>query len=387
MNKSRDRLRMKYTITISAFVVIFAALLASCSADKAKGPPPIPVSTVEVKTGDAMYYDEYPARVVALNQVDLRPEVSGYITDVFVQDGQHVTKGMKLFAIDRQQYQAAYDQARANLNVAKANLAKAQQDADRYTDLAKDDAVARQTLEHAVADLESSKMQVAAAEASVKNVETNLRYSVIYAPFDGTIGISQVKLGSAVTAGQTLLNTTSSDDPVAVDCEVDENQISRFNDLLRSSTNGRDSTFFIVLPDQSRYPSPGRLSFLDRAVDPQTGTIRVRVIFSNSKRVLKPGLTCNLRVRASVTATAMLIPHRAVTEQMGEYFVYVVANDRALQRKVTLGMNINDMVVVENGLQPGDYVVTEGMQRLRDNAIVVANAAGSPPASGTGHSK
>ncbi len=204
---------------------------------------------------------------------------------------------MKLYAIDQQQYQAAYDQAQANLNVAKSNLAKAQQDADRYMDLAKNDAVARQTLEHAQADLESAKMQVAAAEATVKSVETNLRYSTIYAPFDGTIGISLVKLGSAVSPGQTVLNTISSDDPIAVDCAVDEKQISRFNALLQSSTNGKDSTLMIVLPDQSLYPYPGRLSFLDRAVDPQTGTIRIRIIFPNPRRILKAGLTCNLRVR------------------------------------------------------------------------------------------
>ena len=290
---------MKHVIVVPAALLVVSALLSSCSVNRAaeqKGPPAIPVAVVEVKSGNATYHDEYPATVVALNQVDLRPEVSGYITEISVQDGQHVAKGMKLYGIDQQQYQAAYDQAQANLNVAKSNLAKAQQDADRYMDLAKNDAVARQTLEHAQADLESAKMQVAAAEATVKSVETNLRYSTIYAPFDGTIGISLVKLGSAVSPGQTVLNTISSDDPIAVDCAVDEKQISRFNALLQSSTNGKDSTLMIVLPDQSLYPYPGRLSFLDRAVDPQTGTIQIRIIFPNPRRILKAGLTCNLRV-------------------------------------------------------------------------------------------
>ena len=143
-------------IIIVAAILIISVLLTSCSVNRAaeqKEPPSIQVSTTEVKTGSATYYDEYPATVVALNQIDLRPEVSGYISEIFVQDGQHVTKGMRLYAIDQQQYQATYDQVRANLNVAKANLAKAQQDADRYRDLAKYDAVARQTLEHAVDDL------------------------------------------------------------------------------------------------------------------------------------------------------------------------------------------------------------------------------------------
>jgi membrane fusion protein (multidrug efflux system) len=379
---------MKHFILVLALLLVVSALLSSCSVNKAaeqKGPPPVQVSVVEVKTGNATYHDEFPATVVALNQVDLRAEVSGYITDISVQDGQHVVKGMKLYSIDRQQYEAAYDQARANLNVAKSNLAKSQQDADRYADLAKNDAVARQTLEHAQADLESAKMQVAAAEATVKSVETNLRYSVIYSPFDGTIGGSLVKLGSAVTTGQTVLNTISSDDPIAVDCAVDEKLITRFNALLQSSANGKDSTLMITLPDQSLYPYLGHLSFLDRSVDSQTGTIRIRIVFPNPKRLLKAGLTCNLRVRTTSASASMLIPYKAVTEQMGEYFVFAVKENKAMQRRVMLGMNIDDMVIVNKGLQPGDQIVVEGMQRLRENSLVLVTPAGSKPSGDNRH--
>jgi RND family efflux transporter MFP subunit len=378
---------MKQIIVMSVLLLVVAMVLSSCSVNKAeqKGPPPVAVAVVEVKSGNATYNDEYPATVVALNQVDLRAEVSGYITDIYAQDGQRVSKGMKLYAIDQRQYQAAYDQAQANLNVAKSNLARAQQDADRYADLAKNDAVARQTLEHAQADLESAKMQVAASEATVKSVETNLHYSVISAPFDGTIGISLVKLGSAVTTGQTVLNTISSDDPIAVDCAVDEKQISRFNSLLQSAANGKDSTLMIVLPDQSLYPYAGRLSFLDRSVDPQTGTIRIRIILPNPKRALKAGLTCNLRVRTTSASAMMLIPYKAVTEQMGEYFVFVAKENKVTQRRVNLGMSIDDMIVVNTGLQPGDQVVVEGMQRLRENSVVCATPAGSKPANDSRH--
>jgi RND family efflux transporter MFP subunit len=379
---------MKRILVAPVLFFAVSALLSSCSVNKAaeqKGPPPIPVAAVEVRFGNATYHDEYPATVVALNQVDLRAEVSGYVTDISVQDGQRVAKGMKLYAIDQRQYQAAYDQALANLNVAKSNLARTKQDADRYADLAKNDAVARQTLEHAQADLESSKMQVAAAEAAVKSVETNLRYSIITAPFDGTIGISLVKLGSAVTTGQTVLNTVSSDDPIAVDCAVDEKQISRFSALLQSVSKGKDSTFTIVLPDQSVYPFPGRLSFLDRAVDSQTGTIRIRIILPNPNRTLKAGLTCDLRVRTTSASATLLIPYKAVTEQMGEYFVFVAKENRVTQRRVNLGMNIDDMIVVNSGLQPGDQIVVEGMQRLRENSIVLVAPAGSKPGTDAHH--
>ncbi|HTY37404.1 MAG TPA: efflux RND transporter periplasmic adaptor subunit [Bacteroidota bacterium] len=374
---------MKQQYAAAATLLLGSIILASCSVNKAaeqKGPPPVQVATFEAKAGSAVYYDEYPAAVVALNQVELRPQVSGYISEIFFKDGEHVAKGTKLYAIDQQQYRAAYDQAVANLNVAKSNLFKAQQDADRYTDLAKNDAVARQTLEHALADLASVKMQVEAAEATVKSVETNLRYSVLYAPFDGTVGISLVKLGSAVSTGQTLLNTISSDDPMAVDCAVDERLIPRFSELLRNPMNGKDSTFTVVLPDQSVYPLAGHLSLLDRAVDPQTGTIRVRVIFSNPQRLLKAGLTCNLRVRASSPGSSILIPYKSVVEQMGEFFVFVLNGNKVTQRRVVLGMNVNDMVIVKDGLRAGEQVVVEGMQRLRDNALVAVAPAGAPAA-------
>lgn len=365
------------------FLAASLFLFAGCGANKGpdqKDPPPIAVTAYQVKAGNAVYYDTYPATVTALNQVDIRSEVSGYITGIFFRDGQHIRKGEKLYEIDQQQFKAAYDQAVANLNVAKANLAKAQEDADRYRDLEKNDAVARQTLEHALADLRSMKMQVAAAEANVKSVRTNLRYSIIYAPFDCTIGISLVKMGSAVSAGQTLLNTVSSDNPMVVDCAVDEKLIPRFSSILTQKVNANDSTFTIILPDQSFYAYPGRLSVMDRSVDPQTGTIRIRVVFPNPGNILRVGLTCDLRVQNTTSPKSVLIPYRAVIEQMGEYFVYVVHEGKVSQQRVSLGMSIRDMVIVTSGIQPGDEIVSDGVQKLRDNAVVSTMSSGKSTA-------
>jgi membrane fusion protein (multidrug efflux system) len=363
-----------HTILVEAVAIAsFSLGLAGCGGHSgAEGKPPagVPVAVYQIDTGSASYYDVYPATVFALNQVDLRPQVSGYIVGIDFKDGQRVRKGMKLYAIDRQHYQAAYDQAVANRNTARSNLSKMQQDVDRYNDLAKNDAIARQTLDHAVADLESARMQVAALEANVKNVQTDLRYSVIEAPFDGTVSFSQVKVGSSVTAGQTLLNTISSDDPMAVDCNVDQKQIPRFSGMLGEKFVAHDTTFTIVLPDGTEYPESGRLSVIDRAVDPQTGTIRVRVIFPNPNEVLKAGITCNLRIRSTSPVSSVLLPYRAVVEQMGEYFVFVLNGDKVVQRRVTLGARINDMVVSKGGIAPGDQIVVDGVQKLRDNAVV-----------------
>lgn len=352
---------------------MIVALIASCGnpQQQSKTLPPTPVSTYIAQEGNSAYYDEYPATVTPLNQVDIRPQVTGYITGIFFKDGQHVVKGQKLYEIDQQQYKAQYEQSIANLNVAKSNEAKAQQDADRYNELAQKDAIAKQTLDHAIADLQAAKMQVEAAKANVNSVQTNLKYSVIYAPFTGTIGISQVKMGAAVSPGQTVLNTVSTDDPMAVDFAVDQIQIGRFAQLLNKTENPKDSTFLLLLPGQSVYEHPGHLSLLDRAVDPQTGTIKARLVFSNPKQILRAGITCNVRVQNNAGEKSLLIPYKAVTEQLGEYFVFTIKGNRALQHKIILGARINDKIVVRSGLDIGDSVVTEGVQKLRDSAAVI----------------
>ena len=358
----------------SLVIILFSIIaLSSCGDSKPAtppAPPPVPVAIYKVESGNATYYDEYPATITSLNEVQIRPQVSGYITGLYFKDGQLVQKGMKLYTIDQQQYQAGYDQSVANLNVAKANLSKAQQDADRYQDLAKKDAVARQLVDHAMADLQTAKMQVAAAQANVRNVQTGLRYATIYAPLTGTIGISQAKLGAAVTPGVTILNTISSDDPIAADVSVDQKQIARFIQLQQMGTKPSDSTFQIVLPDGSVYSQPGKIYLIDRAVDPQTGTIKARITFPNLMKILKPGMTVNMRIKNNGGIPQILIPGKAITEQMGEYFVYVVNGDKVSQRKIQTGTRIGDKIIVKQGLQADEQIATEGIQKLRDGATI-----------------
>lgn len=361
--------------------VVLPLGLTSCG-NKPTGPQAPPATQVNVYTvasGNATYFDSYPATATPLNQVDIKPQVSGNIIGIYFKDGQQVKKGQKLYEIDQQQYQAAVEQAKANLAVSQANLAKSQQDADRYEDLAKQDAIARQTLEHQVADLEAAKKQVEAAKANVAAVQTNLNYSIIYAPFDGTIGISLVKIGTSVYA-QTLLNSVSTDNPMAVDVAIDQSEIPKFTTYMLKGTNPKDSIFSAVLPDGSIYPYPGQLYLLDRSVDPTTGTLKARLTFPNPKNELKAGLTTNIRVKHDAGDSSLLIPYKAVVEQLGEYFVFVVANDHALQKKIVLGTRIGDKIVVRSGLKQGDQVVTEGVQKLRDSSAVQVGAPKAPAA-------
>jgi len=367
---------MKNKTLMIFFSFGMAILFFSCGSgkkdDPMKAPPPPAVTAETVTKGKAVYYDEYPATVTALNQNELRAQVTGYITGIYFRDGQHVAQGQKLYDIDKRQYQASLDQAIANLNVTKATLAKAQQDADRYAGLLKQDAVAKQVYDHAVADLESAKMQMEAANSNVRNAQTTVKYSTIYAPFTGTVGISQAKMGALVTANQTLLNTISSDDPMAVDIAVDQKEISRFVQLQNNLSAKNDSIFVLQFPGNFIYPQTGKLSLIDRAVDPQTGTIKTRLVFPNAQNMLKPGMNVNVRIKNNAADSSMvLIPFKAVTEQMGEYFVFVVNDSsRAIQQKLSLGPRINDKVVVRQGVNEGDKIITEGFQRLRDSSKV-----------------
>jgi membrane fusion protein (multidrug efflux system) len=364
---------MAKTITIHRFLTGSLILLAACSGPKApeqKAPPPVPVSVYEVQNESAVYFDNYPATIIALNQVDLKAQVTGYITGIFFTDGQHVNKGQKLYEIDKQQYQANYDQAVANLNVVKANLAKAQQDADRYETLLKQDAIAKQKVDYAIADLQSVKMQVAAAQANVSRLSNDLRFSTIYAPFEGTIGISQAKTGTLVTANQNILNTVSSDNPMAVDISIDQKEIPRFTNLKAHPAPEKDSIFTLLLPDNSVYAKTGFISLMDRAIDPQTGTIKTRLVFQNNSQ-LKAGMNTNIRVKNNHDGTFLLAPYKSVLEQMGEYFVYVIGDSsKVSQRKIILGTRINDKIIVKDGLKPGEKIVAEGVQKLKDGTVV-----------------
>ncbi len=355
-------------------------LIASCSSgnqqQQMQGPPPAAaVTTDTVITADAVYYDEYPATVAALNQIDLRPQVSGYITGIYFSDGDRVSKGQKLYSIDDQQYEANYQQAVANLAVQKANLTKSQKDADRYHQLDQQDAIAKQLVDNADAALEASKKMVEAAEANVNAVQTGVKYTTIYAPFDGTIGISAVKVGAPVSAGQTVLNTISSDNPMVVDFSVDQKEIYRFTQLQQDGSKATDSTFRLAFgPDI--YPYPGRISLIDRAVDAQTGTIKTRLIFSNNKELLKAGMTGTVRVLNNASVKSVMIPYKAVTEQLSEYFVYVVGDSsKVTQRKILPGRQMGASIIVKDGLKEGETIVVQGVQNLREGSVVRIDTA------------
>ena len=244
---------MKNYIINTVLLITISIILFSCGGEQKSAPnmmnAPIPVNLYSTRSEKAVFFDKFPGTVVALKQVDIRAQVEGYVTGIFFKEGERVRKGQKLYEIDNRIYNATKSQAEANLKVAKSNLDQAQKDADRYTYLNEHDAVAKQTLDHAITTLQNAKNQVAAAQQELLKTETDLNYALIKAPFDGTIGISQVKEGNIVTKGQTILNTLSTDNPMAVDFVVNEKQIQRFIRLQNQKKS--DSIFSIILPDNT----------------------------------------------------------------------------------------------------------------------------------------
>ena len=377
----------------------------SCSQPTPPPTPPVPVNLVAVSAQPVLYYDKYPATTQALNQVNILPEVQGYITNIFFQDGAEVKKGQKLYEIDTRLYKSSVDAAEANLKVAKGNYDQAKQDADRYVYLNSYNAVAKQQYDHAIIALQNAKNQVEAAEQSVKTAKTNLSYAVITAPFDGTVGFSQVKLGNMVTVGQTVLNTISTNNPMAVDLLVNEKQLQKFEGFQNNTHGNNDSLFTMVLPNGASYPFPGKIVVIDRAVDPQTGSIRVRLVFPNPKNELKVGMSCVVRVRNLETTPQILIPSKAIVEQMGEYFVFIAKDTiyehpsadtakkvdtvetpklRSVQRKVQVGQTIGPNVIVLSGINIGDKLLIDGVQAVHDGSLI---AAGGKKQGGEGEKK
>jgi RND family efflux transporter MFP subunit len=389
--------------------VIFNTILISClllGACKQKQPPvspEIPVNLYKVKEQTVLYYDKYPSTTQALKQVSLLPAVQGPITGIFFKEGSYVEKGQNLYEIDKRIYQSNYDAAIANLRISQGTLDQAQQDADRYEYLNKYNAVAKQLYDHAIITLVNSKAQVKSSEEAVKSAKTNLNYATVVAPFSGTIGLSQVKVGNVVTVGTTILNTISTDDPMAVDFIINEKQLSKFEKLQEVKNQVRDSLFTILLPDNTLYPYTGSISVIDRAVDSQTGSITIRLVFPNPKHYLRVGMSPVVRVHNQDTNPQLVLPSKAVVEQMGEYFVFVakdslVNNPKAgadsakkqlpallaHQKKVAIGQTIGPNVVIKSGIDAGERIIVDGLQSLHDGSRITTANKIAPSAGGKG---
>ena len=362
------------------------ALLSGCG----KGPPAAPanlpeVSVFTVQPGATELSTDIVSEVRAYREVELRPRVSGVVTHIDFAPGQKVKEGDRLFRIDPRAFEEGVINARANLAEAEANLVRVQQDIARYKPLLPDNAIPRQVYDQAVATETQLRAVVSSRRAGLATAELERGYTDVRSPITGRIGLQRVEVGGLASAGQTVLATVSTLDPVAVYFNVSERDYLAFARRQQAAREAGkapvDRPIQLLLPDGSLHPSPGTLDFTDRALTPGTGTLAVRAIFANPDQLLRPGMNARVRIVYDVAQDALLVPQRAVTEMLGKYFLSVVGEgDKVEQRPVTPGPRIGDQWLIESGLKAGDRVVVDGLQSARPGTVVaprpyVADAA------------
>jgi membrane fusion protein (multidrug efflux system) len=356
----------------SAGIAAVAALVLTACGSKTPAPPAPPlveVKVVTVEPSSTITYADKVGEVRGSQEVDLRARVSGILLKTHFEDGALVKEGQLLFSIDAREYRAQVNSARAQLASAEANLYRARQDVARYKPLLADEAISRQVYDNAVAAASQAQAQVDASRAALQESQLGLDYAEVRAPLKGRIGAAQVFPGGLVTAGQTVLATLSSDDPAWVYFTISESELLDFERRHQNRDPAADDPIRIVkllLSDGSIYPIPGRISFGDRALDATTGTYKLRAEFPNPDHKLLPGLFARVRATGSTLENALIVPDRAVQEQLGRYFLTVVGEgDKAEMRPVQLGQRFGNRQVIVSGLQAGDRVVVEGYQKAR----------------------
>lgn len=338
--------------------------------------PSIPeVEVVTVTQRDVPVFAEWVGTTEGLVNAKIRAQVTGYLAAQNYKEGTSVKKGDLLFEIDPRTFKAALDQAQAQLAIAKARLGKTELDVKRYRPLAKESAISQQELDDAVQANLAAKASVQAAEASVEQARLSLSFTRITSPVDGIAGSANAQMGDLVGPTQTGdLTTVSTVDPIKVYFPISEQEyLSLARDMIKTGgvPQGRAKEIELILADGSVFPHKGEVSFAERQVDVKTGTIRIAVVFPNPRNLLRPGQFGRVRAVMDVRKGAVMIPQRAVLELQGSYRVAVVGPDnKAAIRPVKTGERVDSMWVITSGLNPGERVVVEGIQKVRDGMSV-----------------
>jgi multidrug efflux system membrane fusion protein len=352
--------------------VAATAMLVVSACGGGGGPPafpPVDVNVSPVVKKSITEWDEFSGRIEAIDAVELRPRVAGYLEAVHFHEGGEVKKGDLLFTIDPREYAAAADSAKANVARAQTRIELAQTELARSEKLVKVKAASAEELEQRQGELKSAIADRNTAEAQLRQAELNVEFTRITAPISGRIGRAEVKPGNLVSPATTLLATLVSIDPVYVSFEGNERIYLKYQQLSRDGTRGssRDvkNPVRVGLSTEEGYPHQGEMVFIDNRLDPATGTIYARAVLSNKDHVFTPGLFARIQLLGSGTRDALLISDRAVLTDQDRRYVYVVGGDNKTVRKdVTLGPLVDGLRVVDSGLAEGDPVVVNGTRKI-----------------------
>lgn len=352
---------------ISAALVLLA--LSACGqaqSDQAQAapsePPPAAVQVVQLHSQPVQLWDSFNGRIAAPETVELRPRVDGYIDSVAFTEGQWVEKGQVLFRIDPRSYKAALASAQAQLQSAKAAAALAKSQDQRARDLVAARAISQEEADNRAGTLAQAQAQVQAAEAAVSTAQLALNFTEVRAPISGLAGRALLTVGNLAQANQSVLTTLVSGNPVHVYFDADEHSLRR----SRQAGGAEEAAMVrVALSGEADFPHQGQLSFTDNQLDPQTGTIRLRATLDNAQGLFTPGMFARVQMQAGQPVPAVLIDDKAVLTDQSRQYAYVVGPDqRAERRELTLGRMVQGQRLVEAGLEPGDWLVVKGMQRI-----------------------
>jgi len=326
------------------------------------------VTVTPVVRKDVDIQQEWVGNTLGNNDADIRPKVDGFLLTQLYSEGSYVIKGQPMFQLDQRQTQAAVQQAQGKLERARAGLAQAQIDVKRYTPLVAQRAVSQAELDKATSTERAATAEADADQAALDNANLNLGWTTVTSPISGIAGISKVGVGDLMTPS-TVMTTISNVNPIYVDFSIAEQDYMRFTREKSGQTAGR--SLQLILGDGTLFPQRGRALLVNREVDSRTGTIQVRAEFANPGNVLRPGQYARIRAVTDVRKDALLIPQQAVSELQGIYQVGVVGSDnKATIKTVTLGPQSGDMWVVKSGLEAGENVIVDGLQRVKTGMTV-----------------
>lgn len=364
----------------AASTLTLAMLLAGCSgAESAPPPPGLPsVEVAPVIEREITEWDDFSGRLEAVQKVEVRPRVSGYIEEVAFPEGKEVKKGTLLFLIDPRPYEAVLHQAQAELERVKTRTELAQQEVDRAQKMLGRKAISQEEMDERVNALREGQAGIAAAKAAVDQAALNLEFTRITSPIDGQASRTEITRGNLVQSNvpsPTLLTTVVSTTPIYSYFEVDEQSYLKYVGLEKSgqlrSKRQYKNPVYMGLASEQGYPHLGYIDFLDNQVNPATGTIRVRAVFDNQDHQFTPGLFARMRLQGSGKHTAILVRDEAIgTDQDKKFVLKLDANGVLQYQKLELGPTLDGLRIVRSGLKAGDEIVVSGTMRVRPGVTV-----------------
>ena len=366
-------------------------VLSACGSRPAPAPPPPKVKVVQPVAREITEWDEYTARLDAVESVEVRPRVSGYLQSIHFQDGAVVQKGALLFLIDPRPYEAALRRAEADVELAKSRLALTRKNFARAADLLASHAISQEEADIRESNLRQAEASLGVAQATVDAARLDVEFTHVSAPVAGRVGRKLVTEGNLINGGVgtqgTLLTTIVSLDPIYAYFDADEGSLLKYDRLARSgqrpSSRDHRNPVHVALADEEGFPHPGVMDFVDNQLDRGTGTIVGRALLPNPDLSLLPGLFARLRLPGSGRYRAILLPDEAIGSDQSQKFVYVVDGEKKAQyRTVKIGPLVDGLRVVREGVGPEDRVIVAGLQRVRPGLEVDAQEESipSPPA-------